>query len=295
MTHTPATGTPGIPSTPGTMPHTPASVLDHDHDAPPGSLPAATPGTMHTGMVGTPGTMHHAVDSSSRSFAMTPGSAPLGRTPYGMTPGSGLGASDLDGDDQAQYKHFHGCVVRSCFPFSETFNETVVLFSSVLSRLLQLNLAGSNRWSVSAFFKWETVQVSLEDKQGVVISHDAVASPPEFTVLFATPSASSERYVINAATANDREIVPCSSVTLVPPTQHEAVKVVVTTQNVEAGSIGVLSGRDSSEMIIRINGVIQILPESCIAKLNDRNAHEHVVAEPGEEALGGVDAMDLDL
>ena len=65
-------------------------------------------------MVGTPGTMHHAGDSSSRSFAMTPGSAPLGRTPYGMTPGSGLGASDdLDGDDQAQYKHFHACVVRA--------------------------------------------------------------------------------------------------------------------------------------------------------------------------------------
>lgn len=113
MTHTPAAGTPGMPGTPGTVPHTPAS-MDTGHDDPPGSLPAATPGTMQAGMVGTPGTMHHAGDSSSRSFAMTPGSAPLGRTPYGMTPGSGLGVSDdFDGDDQAQYKHFHGCVVRA--------------------------------------------------------------------------------------------------------------------------------------------------------------------------------------
>lgn len=137
------------------------------------------------------------------------------------------------------------------------------------------------------------MQVSVGDKQGVVISHDAVASPPEFTVLFATPSEPSERYVINAATANDREIVPCSSVTLVPPTQHEAVKVIVTTSAVEAGAIGELSGHDSSEMIIRINGVIQILPESCIAKLNDRHAHEHV-AQPGDDAgPGGDDVMDL--
>lgn len=135
--------------------------------------------------------------------------------------------------------------------------------------------------------------MTVGDKQGVVISHDAVASPPEFTVLFATPTASTERYVINAATATDREIVPCSSVQLVPPTANEAIKVVVTTQSVIAGSVGVLSGRDSSEMIIRINGVIQILPESCIAKMNDRQAHEHVTDEPEEE--GASDAMDLDM
>ena len=138
------------------------------------------------------------------------------------------------------------------------------------------------------------VQVSLGDKQGVVINHDAVASPPEFTVLFATPSEPSERYVINTATANDREIVPCSSVALVPPTQHEAVKVIVTTSAVEAGAVGELSGHDSSEMIIRINGVIQILPESCIAKLNDRHAHEDAASHPADAAApGGDDVMDL--
>jgi hypothetical protein len=55
----------------------------------------------------------------------------------------------------------------------------------------------------------------------------------------------------------------------------------------------VLSGLDSSEMIMRINGVIQILPESVIARMNDRQAHEHVTPEPG--AASGADAMDLDL
>lgn len=121
MTHTTPAGTPGIPGTPGTVPQTPASVYDPDEGIP-GSLPAATPGTMHTGFVGTPGTMHHPVDASSRSFAMTPGSAPLGRTPYGMTPGTGLGHSDdMEGDDQAQYKHFHGCVVRLLLLFHPFF------------------------------------------------------------------------------------------------------------------------------------------------------------------------------
>lgn len=140
------------------------------------------------------------------------------------------------------------------------------------------------------------VQVSVGDKQGVVISHDAVASPPEFTVLFAPPSAPSERYVINTETANDREIVPCSSVSLVSPTTHEAVKVIVTTSAVEAGTIGEMSGRDSSEMIIRINGVIQIQPERYIAKLNDRLAHHHVESQAGDGATpGGVEAMDLDI
>ena len=106
--------TPGLPATPGTVPITPGTAqLPQTVATPavdlPGTIPAATPGTM-LGGVATPGTM---LGGGFASTAMTPGSAPVGRTPgtY-VTPGAALADLDLGAAKAASYKNYVGAVVR---------------------------------------------------------------------------------------------------------------------------------------------------------------------------------------
>jgi hypothetical protein len=136
------------------------------------------------------------------------------------------------------------------------------------------------------------VQVHVGDKVGVVTQHDVVAE--EFVVVCGNENGPDARHCISIETSIQREIVPCGSVTLVAPDIHDAVKVIVNSSSVAAGAIGLLSGHDTEEMIIRIrpSNDIQILPQSCVAKLNDRLAHEATPADAA--AAGGGAAMDTD-
>eukprot|EP00892_Ulva_mutabilis_P001630 jgi/Ulvmu1/11468/UM077_0011.1 len=109
-----AASTPGLPATPGTVPITPSTVqAPHTVPTPaaelPATLPAATPGTMHLG-VSTPGTM---LGGGLASTAMTPGSAPVGRTPgtY-VTPGTALAEADAAASRASSYKNYVGAVVE---------------------------------------------------------------------------------------------------------------------------------------------------------------------------------------
>jgi hypothetical protein len=113
--------------------------------------------------------------------------------------------------------------------------------------------------------------VYVGDTKGVVVSYDPAGS--EFIVAEGEEKTDGSGCVTTDA-SSPQQVVSCSAVRLVQPVQQDAVVVVQPQGQVALGSIGELIGFDESDMIIRVvqSGDIQILPEHCLGKLNDRTA-----------------------